>query len=152
MARGELCLLMCYKQQVVHGYKDITQVIIFPNKAPWALCYRWRQGDGKVEQHFTKIQALDERKKKSLSNKIIFQIWKMWKYSMNWKKSMLQRKSASLDFDALGNTFVDEHTPTEWHRPNNSDTSLARGPINYLNKKEYYNHPLVFPEIFTPGP
>lgn len=93
-----------------------------------------------------------QEKKKSLSNKIIFQIWKMWKYSMNWKKSMLQRKSASLDFDALGNTFVDEHTPTEWHRPNNSDTSLARSPINYLNKKEYYNHPLVFPEIFTPGP
>ena len=77
-----------------------------------------------------------QEKKKCLSNKIIFQIWKMWKYSMNWKKSMLQRKSASLDFHALRNKFVDEHTPTEWHRPNNSDASLARGPINYLNKKE----------------
>lgn len=65
---------------------------------------------------------------------------------------MLQRKSASLDFDALRNKFVDEHTPTEWHRPNNTDTLLARGPINYLNKKEYYNLPSIFPEILTLGP
>ena len=64
MARGELCLLMCSNQQVLRGYKDITQVIIFPNKAPWALCYRWRQGEEEVGQHFTKIQVLDKKKKK----------------------------------------------------------------------------------------
>ena len=68
------------------------------------------------------------------------------------KKSMLQRKSISLDFDVSRNKFADEHTPTEWHRPNNSDTSLSRGPINDLNKNQYYNHPSVFPEVFTLGP